>query len=222
MNQKFVFQLTQQDSTDFATWVIDRELESNGDTRNLINKSIAQGIIFGVFASLAIGLYFGIVAGTVVFFMLALLATLYKLQLPAMIRRNATSQAILHFEETQKSYGTSSKVVSIEARGVMEVDDCEERLTLWDAISEVHLTDKFLCAKDKRGGVLLIPMRAFGSEAAANLFKIEMDNHRMRHAVGLAPATPVVTQPTTQVTMPTVPQEAPQQQATAGWWRKPQ
>jgi hypothetical protein len=134
--------------------------------------------------------------------------------------RQAAAQRLLSAQEAANRRSEPVRV-SLTPRGVLESDSVEERLTLWDAITEVQLTDKFLLAKDSRGGLLMIPVRAFGSAAAAKLFQIEMDNHRMRHAVGLSPATSLAAQPTIPVTTATVPQEAPQQQATAGWWRKP-
>ena len=111
-------------------------------------------------------------------------------------------------------------MISLQPRGVMELTEFEESLTLWDAITEVHSTETFLFAKDKRGGILLVPVRAFGSETAMKAFAMEIENRRMRHAVGLTPAVPAVAPQTVTVTPP--PQEAPQQQVTAGWWRKPQ
>jgi hypothetical protein len=89
--------------------------------------------------------------------------------------------------------------VSLTPRGVLETDDCEERLTLYDAIEETELTEKFLYAKDKRGGILLIPLRAFGGEVEARTFLIEFQNRRMQSAVGLAAPVPVlVEQPSPQ------------------------
>lgn len=114
------------------------------------------------------------------------------------------------------------RTVQLQSRGILETLDGEECLTLWDAIVSVETTPKTLLSKDKRGNALTIPFHAFGSESAMKAFALEIENRRMRHAVGLAPATPILSQSTNPVTTPTVPQEAPQQQATAGWWRKPQ
>jgi hypothetical protein len=107
-----------------------------------------------------------------------------------------------------------STTVSLTPRGVLEADDCEERLTLFEAITETALTEKFLSAKDKRGGVLLIPLRAFGSAAAATAFHMELENRRLRQSVGLAPThAPVETALPTPV--------APTRTDSAGqpWWR---
>jgi hypothetical protein len=93
--------------------------------------------------------------------------------------------------------------VSLTPRGVLEADDCEERLTLYDAIEETKLTEKFLYAKDKRGGILLIPIRAFGGEIEARAFLVELQNRRMKSAVGLtAPVAVPVESPQNAVASP--------------------
>jgi hypothetical protein len=104
--------------------------------------------------------------------------------------------------------------VSLTPRGVLEADDCEERLTLYDAIEETEMTEKFLYARDKRGGVLLIPVRAFGGEIEARAFLIELQNRRMQSAVGLATSVVAADDPQT---LPPAASVAPQP-----WWKAPQ
>lgn len=126
----------------------------------------------------------------------------------------SSKKRLLRKYTNRSAVDSSVHSVSLQARGVMEITEVEESLTLWDAITEVQWTEKFLYAKDKRDGILLVPVRAFGSESAMKAFALEIENRRMRHAVGLTPAVQ-----TAQV-IPVPTQEAPQQQVTAGWWRK--
>jgi hypothetical protein len=122
-------------------------------------------------------------------------------------------QAVLTMPERM----TNETEVSLTARGILEKDSCEERLTFWDAIEETQLTDKFLLVRDKNGNHLIVPVRAFGGEAAAQAFLLEIQNLRMRAAAGLG--TSVVEAAASPVVQPVEPQQV--QHQTAGWWRKP-
>lgn len=128
------------------------------------------------------------------------------------------------FQERSRleSAPSDTRTVSLTPRGVLEVDETEERLTLYDAITESTLTDKFLYSKDRKGGVLLIPTRIFASSAAAAAFHLELENRRMRHAVGLTPSTPIISTPVPAarvVEATPVVSTPPQTQASQPWWR---
>ena len=211
MNQ-LNFTLTEEDWADLYEYRTQKSLRTNIKFHKQIRWiSLLGGTILGfifLYAAINIGISAAILM--IIIGLIPAIACFYGSPITQKGRRAIAIQA--YSGNARKEPVT----VSLTPRGVLEKDSCEERLTLWDAITEVELTEKFLCAKDKRGGTLLIPMRAFGSESMARLFLLEIENHRMRHAVGLTP--PATVAPTAQV-IPS--QSAPQQQVAAGWWRKP-
>ncbi len=156
----------------------------------------------------------GLLAGSTAALLLAgaaLLSLLFAyVAMPFALRQDAQQRTWAAFGSRVERQPVT---VSLGVRGVLEADDCEERLTLYDAIETAELTETFLFAKDKRGGILLIPIRAFGSESEAQTFLIELQNRRMQSAVGLRAATPV------PIETPTLPPVAAPRVVAQPWWK---
>jgi hypothetical protein len=203
------YTLTPEDWGEYALWSFQKTKPPQKFYRNKLLLFLA-GFFMAFLVILSLGMPLPLLLGPMFYFATIGALCLY-LQSPEQIKRRVLASA------KNEAHPSVEKTVSLTPRGVLEADDCEERLTLFEAIAETALTEKFLYAKDRRGGVLLIPVRAFGSAAAATAFHLELENRRMRQAVGLTPTataastTPVAAQPTAGSAVPP--------QGSQPWWR---
>ncbi|MGC4047730.1 MAG: hypothetical protein QM758_28385 [Armatimonas sp.] len=203
------YSLTPEDWAEHRVWLYETQPDKETPRRRQLAFSLLMLLPMYLFLTAILGFSVPlfVTLALAIFGTVAINRFLYS---PAQIKKQI-------YERTRlESTPGDTRTVSLTPRGVLEVDDCEERLTLYDAITETALTDTFLHCKDRKGGILLIPMRAFASSAAAVAFHMELENRRMRYAVGL---TPAISTPVALVETPQVISVTPQAQAAQPWWR---